>query len=173
MSTLTGLAVVLAGCGLAMHGAVQTIPLASEPPGAEVLVDGVFQGHTSLEVTLSRGQSHTVEFRLAGRESRTVVIQNVVDPASVGLDLLVGGPFTAAVLLLPAGVSAFACVISLGQTGCENIPSPAQLNLLLILGVVTPVIVDAATRAVSNLQPGDVVVTLPPAAESPVPEATP
>lgn len=52
--------------GVGCRTAMETVPIASEPPGATVLIDGTDRGRTPLTVELSKKESHRVELRLPG-----------------------------------------------------------------------------------------------------------
>ena len=56
------LAVTLTGCATLAHGTTQQIPIASSPPGAQVLVDDVPAGVTPMVAKLSRKEPHIVSF---------------------------------------------------------------------------------------------------------------
>ena len=60
---------LLSSCGTIKHGTTQELSIQSNPPGAEVVVDGVDMGQTPLTVDLKRKHSHIVSLRMNGYES--------------------------------------------------------------------------------------------------------
>lgn len=145
-----GTAVVLTvvpGCAVLFRGTVQTVPVGSEPPGAEVFVDGERIGETPLALQLWRGRGYDVVLRLGGEERR-LRLESAVDEAG-GLwllaDIAPGGAVVAATLAAP------------------RTDSLADVVLLpLIAGgagiALVPTVVDLASGAAMQLSPTEVFV---------------
>ncbi|OGQ78017.1 MAG: hypothetical protein A2289_21395 [Deltaproteobacteria bacterium RIFOXYA12_FULL_58_15] len=62
----------------------------SQPPGAEVHVDGRPAGHTPLELELKAETSHAVEIRKTGYETQSLMISNRLSAGWVVLDIALG-----------------------------------------------------------------------------------
>ncbi len=59
--------VAVSGCATIMAGGPDHIPVNSNPPGAQVFVDGVLVGQTPMVVTLDRERSHgTIQVQAPG-----------------------------------------------------------------------------------------------------------
>jgi PEGA domain len=85
---LTG--ALLAGCATVINGTTQTIPIASDPPAADVIVDGSTAGQTPTKVVLKRNADHLVTLQKAGYEPTTLPIVKDVGGTVWG-NVLVGG----------------------------------------------------------------------------------
>jgi hypothetical protein len=81
--------ILLTSCALIFKGETQDVPINSNPQGAEVYIDGVFQGTTPLQVNLRSDQTYVVTLRQAGEE-RTVTLTNRVGTLWIVLDILGG-----------------------------------------------------------------------------------
>ena len=79
------LACLVQGCATLLNGPYQTIPLSSEPPGAETLVDGQ-RFETPVNVRLHRSRTHTVTFVKAGYERADVTLMQE-ETSLLGLNL--------------------------------------------------------------------------------------
>lgn len=55
----------------------QSIPVSSNPSGAEVSVDGLVVGKTPIRLHLERNENHIVTLRLAGYRQEDVVVKKV------------------------------------------------------------------------------------------------
>jgi len=64
--TLFGLMALSTGCGLAINGIHQDVPITSSPGGSRVTVDGVPRGTTPVVVSLSRKHAHAVSVERDG-----------------------------------------------------------------------------------------------------------
>ncbi len=105
---------ILSGCATMFKGSVQTIPVMSQPAGAEVIVDGVSYGNTPLQLRLKTNKTYVVTVRNDGKE-RTFTITNQIGTMWVVLDVLAG--------LVPVVVDA--------ATGTWYELSPEQINVVL------------------------------------------
>lgn len=82
----------LAGTGCATVFAHKTMmaPMSSDPPGAEVFVDGHRVGQTPMTIELSHRREHVVTFRKAGYKEATCSIGRSVGAVWVVLDVVFG-----------------------------------------------------------------------------------
>ncbi len=80
------LIIVSAGCGSIMRGSTQEIPIASNPSGATVIVNGQERGETPLTVELKRKlQRHRIEVTKEGFHSyETDLVRTMSAGSSVG-----------------------------------------------------------------------------------------
>jgi hypothetical protein len=84
-------AAILPGCAtITGAGRDQKVKVASNPAGAEVVVDGRPCGVTPTVVQLSRKTEHDVEISHPGYEPAHVLVQRCINPWVFG-NLLVGG----------------------------------------------------------------------------------
>jgi hypothetical protein len=145
-AALAAVVVLSASCAALISGTTQTVPITSQPPHAEVFVDGVSVGFTPVELELERGREHTVVVRLAGRE-RTVVLRSGTQTVPVVLDLVP--------VVLSGGVLA-----TLYGTGLID-QAPAEFATAawgLVAVSFTPLLVDVGTGALNELKPGEIIV---------------
>jgi hypothetical protein len=143
---LAALVVLSTSCAVLYSGKTQTVPITSQPPHAEVFVDGVSVGFTPVELELERGREHTVVVRLAGRE-QTVVLRCGTQTVPVVLDLVP--------VVLSGGVLA-----TLYGTGLIH-QAPTEFATAawgLVAVSFTPLLVDVGTGALNELKPGEVIV---------------
>lgn len=80
----------LSACGALFNGGPANVTVNSNPPGAEVWVDGTNRGVTPATLQLSKKESHTVTLRRAGYQETTVTINRKVSGTYVILDVLGG-----------------------------------------------------------------------------------
>jgi len=78
------------GCATVVNGTTQKIPVASDPPAADVIVDGALVGQTPTSVVLKRNTDHLVTVQKAGYEPRTTPVVKDVGGAVWG-NVLAGG----------------------------------------------------------------------------------
>jgi uncharacterized protein YceK len=78
------------GCATVLKGTTQRVPIASEPAGASVIIDGQPAGTTPTKADLDRKHSHLISLELAGYEVENVPVINSVGGAVAG-NILVGG----------------------------------------------------------------------------------
>jgi hypothetical protein len=78
---LAGLAILaampLSGCATILTGTTQDVRIVSDPPGAQVRVDGrLLEGKTPVTVNLQRGALHRMELSLEGHEDSVGVTRS-------------------------------------------------------------------------------------------------
>ncbi len=84
-----GLAALLAatpgglGCAAIVRGSTGSLEVTSDPPGAQVTVDGSGSWTTPAEIELERGQFHYVHLSLPGFREREVSVVSAVDDAGI------------------------------------------------------------------------------------------
>src|SRR5262245_31454678 len=86
---LVGLLTMLSGCASIFKGGTQDVPINSNPAGAQVWIDGVYQGMTPLHLKLDVKKSYTVVLRRDGEE-RTCSLASKVGAGWIVLDALGG-----------------------------------------------------------------------------------
>ena len=77
------------GCGTLMGDRRAAVNLTSNPPGAEVYVDGVRMGVTPLDVRVTTRGSHAIELRHAGHTARCTLSAGV-SGMWIAFDILFG-----------------------------------------------------------------------------------
>jgi hypothetical protein len=87
---LFALVVSLCSCATILKGQNETVNIASNPDGAEVFVDGQYMGKAPVQLVLASKNTHSVEFRKPGHESKTVFLNNNVNGGYIVLDILFG-----------------------------------------------------------------------------------
>jgi len=78
------------GCGTLFNAKRKTVTFASEPAGADILVNGNRVGSTPYQMELEQGKPYTITFRKAGHHDVTCMIGNSVGAGWVILDILGG-----------------------------------------------------------------------------------
>jgi hypothetical protein len=78
------------GCATIVKGTKQDIKLNSDPPGATAVIDRDIAVKTPATVKLSRKEVHTVVFTLEGYESKTVYLNQAMEPWVWG-NVVLGG----------------------------------------------------------------------------------
>lgn len=91
MAAVLVLAPVAAGCGLIFKGTTDTVPVMSNPVGAQVFVDGMYAGVTPLQVSLDGERDHMVTFRAPGYQDFTVPVTMRIGAGYLVLDILFTG----------------------------------------------------------------------------------
>ncbi|MCC6993565.1 MAG: PEGA domain-containing protein [Deltaproteobacteria bacterium] len=89
LALLASIAVTATGCGTLMGDRRAAVNLTSNPPGAEVYVDGVRMGVTPLDVSVTTRGSHAIELRHAGRTARCTIAGSV-SGMWIAFDILFG-----------------------------------------------------------------------------------
>jgi hypothetical protein len=97
---------VLGGCATAVRGYRQEVPISSNPPGAEVLVDGEYVGTTPTTSLLSRKSPHSVRIQKQGYvayetstgskenpESYVLLLPAAIFPPLIFVDMFLGGVY--------------------------------------------------------------------------------
>jgi hypothetical protein len=79
-----------AGCATIVKGSHQKVPIGSDPPGADVLVDGSLVGQTPLNVEMKRKNDHLVTIQKSGYRPKSVAVVKDVGGAVWG-NIIAGG----------------------------------------------------------------------------------
>lgn len=133
------------GCvGNIVKGPTQEISFNSSPSGAEVTIDGVFEGVTPLSLELKRRESHQAVISLAGYEDANFDIRKSVSGGVIISDILVYG---GSVLLL---------IQLVGDGGVSD--GRIISDTLLSAGIA--LIFDLITGGLYNLNPTDISSSL-------------
>lgn len=103
------------GCATIVKGTHQEVPVASEPLGASVSVNGVREGSTPTTLRLARKQSHVITLEKDGYEAESVTLKPSIGGAVAG-NIIAGG-------LIGWGVDA--------STGAQYNLFPDSVNLRL------------------------------------------
>lgn len=94
IATIRGLALAMllavGGCATVIKGSHQTVPMASDPPGADVLVDGTLVGQTPLKVEMKRKNDHLVTIQKTGYKPASIAVVKDVGGAVWG-NIIAGG----------------------------------------------------------------------------------
>lgn len=154
---LSALIATAAGCGTAVYGTSEDIPVASEPPGASVIVDGKPVGETPLTVNLSRKDSHSIQIQKSGYITYKVITESESNPNAMMLDDI------------PAVVMPPLTLLSLGEygTGAGYKIVPDKINAHLLTATVPP------TSAPSAVTTPPATAARPAASASPSAASTP
>ena len=80
------------GCATVVSGGGgnQKVKIVSEPPGAEVTVDGQFVGSAPVEVLLERKSAHIVDLAATGYEPARLAVNSKFNPWVIG-NVVFGG----------------------------------------------------------------------------------
>ena len=81
---------LISNCATVFKGEYRDVRFNSEPEGAEVYVNGEFQGKTPLKLELRPDQSYTVEFKRKGYKTQVRKIKNKIGAGWVVLDVICG-----------------------------------------------------------------------------------
>lgn len=84
-------AALLQGCAAILGSKSTNVAAYSQPPGAEVYLDGARIGVTPDTISVESKKSHTVVMRLPGYKEDSCVLPSSVDAGWVILDVLLGG----------------------------------------------------------------------------------
>ena len=137
--------IVSTGCvGNIVKGPTQKVSFNSSPTGAEVTIDGVFEGVTPLSLELIRRESHHAVISLAGYEDAKFDIHKSLSGTIIVSDILI---FGAPLLYLLPGISDGR--ISGGDLAC---------SVLLFAG--TALVFDYISGGMYNLNPSDISSSL-------------
>ena len=80
----------LSGCATLLAPSTHPLAIGSNPPAAEVYVNGVKRGTTPVELEFKADQSYTIEFKKEGYETVTHVVHSEVNVGWVVLDVVCG-----------------------------------------------------------------------------------
>lgn len=78
---------ILTGCATVFKGGEQSVPINSNPQGAEIIIDGISYGTTPQIVRLEVQRSYDVTLR-QGDQERTMTLRNRVGTTWVVLDVI-------------------------------------------------------------------------------------
>jgi hypothetical protein len=78
----------LIGCATVIKGGYGDIDVKSDPRRAEVFVDGELVGETPITVDLRTNQTHIIEFKKEGFETKTYILHHHLGAGWLVLDLL-------------------------------------------------------------------------------------
>ncbi|MBD3409118.1 MAG: PEGA domain-containing protein, partial [Ignavibacteriales bacterium] len=71
-------------------GSSEKVNFSSNPDGAKIYVNGQMIGETPYQMNLSSKDTHTIEFRKEGYETRTYIINSKMAAGYLVLDILFG-----------------------------------------------------------------------------------
>jgi hypothetical protein len=108
----------LCGCLYLKHGETETINFQSDPPGAQLVVNGTPYGNTPTDVTLSRCQEYQARVSKPGYEPTTLQISRGIK----GVDSLL--LFCDSLLIIPVIVDGYFCA------GPQLNPNPVNVTLI-------------------------------------------
>jgi len=141
------LALALSGCALLAVGTRRSVPVTSQPDGAEVVLDGRRVGTTPLELSVDPTVDHELVVR-TDVASRLVILRSRVLGPGAGYLLLDLVPSAAAV---GAGV-----LLSRSLPACAQ-PGGCGTPPLLVLGTAAaaaaPFVIDLGSGAVNGVEP--------------------
>ena len=80
----------LTSCGALFNSSPKQIPVNSDPPGAEIYVDGFPMGSTPTTLSLKKNKDYRVEIRKEGFKTQYYTINSKVSGGFVILDILGG-----------------------------------------------------------------------------------
>lgn len=87
---VSALLMVFTGCATIVKGTTQTIPVSSDPSGADVTLDGLSYGQTPTTLEVKRKRNHLVVIEKTGFSPKSVPITKNVGGAVWG-NILAGG----------------------------------------------------------------------------------
>jgi hypothetical protein len=147
LAAVTVLLLLSTSCAVMSFGRTQEVPVTSQPPRAQVLVDGKLEGLTPVVLELERGRDHTVVVRL-GVQQRTVVLRSGMQTTAVVLDLV------------PVAVSG-GILVSLYASDffVYGAPSLEPFGWGLVAASFAPLLIDVNNGALNQLTPGEIIVT--------------
>lgn len=90
MALMLVFSLISTGCATVFKGGAEPVEFSSNPPGAEVYVDGLQRGTTPVSVPLESNKTHNVEFRKPGYTTQTSSLSNGVDGGWIVLDVVPG-----------------------------------------------------------------------------------
>lgn len=87
---LLTLTLLLSSCATVFKGGTQTVPVSTEPAGAEIIIDGVSYGTTPTSIRLEVDRSYTILLRSPAGEERTFQLRNEIGTLWIVLDVITG-----------------------------------------------------------------------------------
>jgi hypothetical protein len=106
---------LLTGCATVINGPNQIIPVATDPPYADVIVDGQTLGQSPTDITLTRKRDHLVTLAKEGYRQKTIAVSHAIGYAVWG-NAIAGG-------MIGWGIDA--------TTGSQNNLHPAVISVKL------------------------------------------
>lgn len=92
-------ALILSSCATLFTGAYENVVVRSEPPGADVTIDGSYKGVTPVTAALQRDHDHNISVHKKGfsdqtirvtRDFNSVSLLNLINPICWGVDVATG-----------------------------------------------------------------------------------
>ncbi len=104
LSLIVAVTLFMVGCATILTGTKDTITIETEPPGAEIIIDGISYGKTPATITLTRPglSDKMVTLKLEGykpirfilqKEFNTVAILNLTDALGWAIDIVSGAVY--------------------------------------------------------------------------------
>lgn len=81
---------VLSGCATLFNEKAPAVSFMSNPPTAQVYVNGAKMGETPCAIKLDTDKEYTIEFRKDGYQTKTYFLTNEIGPVWIILDILGG-----------------------------------------------------------------------------------
>jgi len=76
--------IITTGCASIVKGSTQSIPISSDPPGADIIVDGSLMAQTPTNLKLKRKHDHLVTIQKTGYHSKAIpVVKDVGGAVSI------------------------------------------------------------------------------------------
>lgn len=82
--------VLLLGCATLFNDKEPAVSLMSEPPAAQIYVNGAYMGDTPAAIELKTDKDYTIEFRKEGYKTKSYFLNNKVGAGWIILDVLGG-----------------------------------------------------------------------------------
>jgi len=79
-----------AGCATVFKGKTESIEVASNPPGADVFINGQLMGTTPATIKVNGTVQQSLEFRKDGYQSRAVMVTSSLGGGWLVLDIIFG-----------------------------------------------------------------------------------
>jgi len=119
VAALSTLALGTSACGTLFTESHALVSFQSDPPGAEVMIDGMPVGRTPVQAIVSNRRDHIVQFHMDGAAETTCLLTAGVGAGWVVLDVLFTGLIGVVVDAVTDGWS------ELAQGGCYARMGPA------------------------------------------------
>jgi hypothetical protein len=94
MATIVSLIAIITlstGCASILKGSKSSVDVHSNPPGAEIYINGARVGTAPLQLEMASDKSYKLEVRKAGHMTRTYILESEVGVGWVILDVFAGG----------------------------------------------------------------------------------
>lgn len=86
----SGCLLLMSSCASIITGTSQIVPVESDPPGAQIAMDGMGVGVTPAQITVKRGSDHVLAISREGFETTTVMLGKKFNGWYIG-NLVIGG----------------------------------------------------------------------------------